>query len=284
MNTESINAPEQNQAADGKKKIVFLDYDLNNYHANTFLNLLRGDLAGSGYIISGCRALKAESGREWADKSEIPFLEEDSDMEVDGIAVLAPSNPEVHAALVKEACRFKAPIYVDKTFAQSLAEADAMFQMADRAGVPIFTSSALRYADELAELREWNAAGTLQQMQVYAGGATASEYLVHPLETLISTMGTDIVDYDHKKTGSLEQIRLVFQRGSIGTIFMYPKSQAGFRVVGATPEKTVHLEITSPIFKNLLTQILSFFSLAKEPVERVETQTIISLLQKTLAN
>jgi len=283
MNTESTNAPGDNQAPGRKKRIIFLDYDLNNYHANTFRDLLKCDLADSGYVLAGCRALNVESGREWAEKSGVPFLDEDDEVQVDGVAVLAPSNPEVHAKLVQEACRFRAPIYVDKTFAPTVEEADAIFRMADVAGVPLFTTSALRYADELTVLREWNASGSLLQMQVYGGGATAAEYLIHPVETLISTMGTDIVDYDHRKTGPLEQIRLVYERGCIGTIYMYPKSQSGFRVVGATAEKTVHLEVTSPIFKNLLSQILSFFSQAKEPFGRVETRTVISLLQKTLA-
>lgn len=287
MNT-LVNNTEAPQGAVQKiatKNIVFLDYDLNNYHANTFRNLLRNELADRGFTICGCHALNPDSGRTWARESEIPYIEDISSLgeSVDGVAVLAPSNPEVHVTLVEMACRFKSPIYVDKTFALSINEVDEMFRLADQAGVPIFSSSALRFADELTPLREWNASGALRQMQVYAGGASVSEYLIHPLETLISTMGTDIKEYDRKTTGGLEQIRIVYQDGRIGTIFMYPKSQSGFRVVAAMDDKTVHTDIVSPIFKNLLDHMLAFFSSAQEPVRRSETRVIIDLLQKSLS-
>lgn len=278
------SVPEKNPGT-ATRNIVFLDHDLNNYHANTFRNLLKNELADAGFVVSACHALNSESGKAWAAESEIPYVEDLAELQgsVDGVAVLAPSNPETHVALVQKACQLKAPIYVDKTIAFSVAEVDEMFRLADSAGVPIFSSSALRFADELEPLREWNRSGALQQMQVYAGGASSSEYLIHPLETMISTMGTEIAEYDRRTTGTLEQIRLIYRDGRIGTIFMYPKSQSGFRVIAAMADKTVHTDIVSPIFKNLLTQTLAFFSSGREPVERSETRLLVELLQKSLS-
>jgi len=286
MNTLAANTEEASvqSTALTRKNIVFLDYDLNNYHANTFRNLLKNELADTGFSVGGCHALNSSSGRAWAADSEIPYIEDLASLQgtVEGVAVLAPSNPEAHVALVQKACLLKAPIYVDKTIAMTVDEVDQIFRMADSAGVPIFSSSALRFADELQPFREWNLSGALQQMQVYAGGASSVEYLIHPLETLISTMGTEIREFDRRMTGLLGQIRMIYQDGRIGTVFMYPKSQSGFRVVAATADKTIHTEIVSPIFKNLLTQMLAFFSTGREPVQRAETRVIVETLQKSL--
>ncbi|MBE2203461.1 MAG: hypothetical protein IAE94_03910 [Chthoniobacterales bacterium] len=55
------------------KDVVFLDYSLENYHANTYRDLLRGALVGCGFRVSYGWSLDGEAGREWAAKSEVTY-------------------------------------------------------------------------------------------------------------------------------------------------------------------------------------------------------------------
>ena len=133
--------------ADERKRIGFVDYRLENFHANVYLKIVRQDLAERGFTVAGCSALDQEEGRRWADKNGVPFFDtvEALDKVVDCYMVLAPSNPELHLELCQKVFPYSKPTYVDKTFAPSLATARTIFDLADRCQASIQTTSALRY-------------------------------------------------------------------------------------------------------------------------------------------
>ncbi len=56
------------------KRIGFVDDDLDNFHANTYLKALRGPLAERGWRVAGATALQAEKGRGWADRNQVERL------------------------------------------------------------------------------------------------------------------------------------------------------------------------------------------------------------------
>src|SRR5687767_4755212 len=77
-------------------RIGFVDLNLDNYHANVFLQALKGPLASRGFTIAGATGTRTTESRAWADKHQIPFFEDDAKLNeaVDFFMVLAPSNPE----------------------------------------------------------------------------------------------------------------------------------------------------------------------------------------------
>lgn len=261
------------------RKIAFLDHTLDNWHANTFRDLLAREGAALQCQLHAAASLIP--GKEWADAAHIHYTEDVRELkgEVDGVMVLAPSNPEVHLKLVEAAVELGVPLYVDKAFAPDVAIAQEIFALADRASLPIFSSSALRFADELTCLREWNDAGELLHMQAYGGGSNFPEYAIHPLEMLISVMGAEVCGWDHRRMGDGHQVVIEFERGRIGTLLYHP-GHPGFRVIGARKGELSHQAVTSPIFPNLMRQIASFFQTGAEPVRRAETLKIIDLLTK----
>jgi len=132
-----------------ERRVGFVDYRLENFHANTYLALIRGDLAHRGFTVTGCWALDADAGREWANRNRVPWYESAAAMDphVDCYCVLAPSNPALHEELCRAVLGSGKPVYVDKTFAPSLAVAERIYALADRHGAAIQTSSALRYTN-----------------------------------------------------------------------------------------------------------------------------------------
>src|SRR5688572_26946412 len=130
------------------RRIGFVDLNLDNYHANVFLQALRGPLKERGFTLVGATGTKTAESRAWAEKNQVPFFDNDSlNAAVDFYMVLAPSNPEVHFDLCRRILPFRKPTYVDKTFAPDHATAQKIFALADESGTPIQTTSALRYTN-----------------------------------------------------------------------------------------------------------------------------------------
>jgi hypothetical protein len=55
------------------KRIGFVDYRLDNYHAEVYLKALRGPLAARGYEVVGVTSLEREVSRQWADERQLPY-------------------------------------------------------------------------------------------------------------------------------------------------------------------------------------------------------------------
>src|ERR1043166_5942189 len=134
------------------KQIGFVDYKLDNWHANHFLHLLRDEpsFKSCGWMVTQCWAMDGKGGRKWAAENKIQFTDNIEEMRAcDGIMILAPSNPETHLPLAKLVFPLGRPTYVDKTFAPSFKIAKQIFALADNHGVPVITTSALRCAASL---------------------------------------------------------------------------------------------------------------------------------------
>lgn len=68
------------------------------------------------------------------------------------VVLLLASDGRTHPALFKSVAGRGKPVFVDKPFAVSLTDAQALFQIAADTGTRIFASSAFRYADGLASV------------------------------------------------------------------------------------------------------------------------------------
>ena len=74
------------------KRIGFVDYRLDNYHAEVYLKAIRGPLAARGYEVVGATALDGEVSRAWAEERRLPYSENVESLapHVDCFIVLAP--------------------------------------------------------------------------------------------------------------------------------------------------------------------------------------------------
>src|SRR5687768_13113490 len=138
------------------KRIGFVDFRLDNFHANVFLKAYRNQLKDRGWTVAGCYALDAENGRAWAAHNDVPWFESPAKLNehVDAYMILAPSNPELHLALCEKVFPFAKPTYVDKTFAPDVAAARKIFDLADTHKTPVQTTSALRYTNVQDHVRD----------------------------------------------------------------------------------------------------------------------------------
>jgi len=262
----------------GRRRIGFVDLNLDNYHANVFLQALRGPLKDRGFTVAGCTGTATDASRAWAEKNGIPYFDADARLNeaVDGFMILAPSNPEVHMALCERILSFGKPCCVDKTFAPDAATARRIFALADQHRTPVQTTSALRYTN----VQEAAAgAGPVEHMITWGGGGSFDEYAIHPLELLISVMGPEATGLMRRGTAERTQLLINFSEDRTGVVNVYPKSQTAFAASITTREATRHVEVdVSKIFVNNMAAVLDFFASGQPNVDRRESMVLMELL------
>ncbi len=269
------------RGADGVgRRIGLVDLNLENYHANVFLEALRGPLKDRGFSFAGATGTKKDESRAWAEKNHIPFFEDDVALNaaVDYFMILAPSNPEVHLDLCRRIFPLRKPTYVDKTFAPDYATAQKIFALADDHGTPVQTTSALRYTNVQAEVLK-TAPAKVEHMITWGGGGSFGEYAIHPLELLISVMGPEATALMRRGTDERAQLLIEFSGGRTGVVNVFPKTNTPFAASFTTDKATRYLEVdVGKIFANNLAAILDFFSSRRPNIDRRESLALMRLL------
>ena len=130
-------------------------------------------------------------------------------------------NGENHANVAIPFMEKGLPVCVDKPFADSLANARRMVEVAERTKTPVFSSSLLRYAKATEELKALDV-GEVKTVVVSSGGSTAKMVsAIHGFATLHGFMGPGIVSANSigpEKGG--EVIRFLYKDGRVGILQM----------------------------------------------------------------
>jgi hypothetical protein len=262
-------------------RIGFVDFDLNNFHANVFLRHLREDLKDRGFTVEGCYAIKEAEGRDWATKNGVPFFADagELDRRVDAYAVLAPADPHTHLSLCERVFPFAKPTYVDKTFAPDLATAERIFALADKYRVPMQTASALRYTSVQKAVAD---AGrdTLRHMIAWGSGRSFGEYAIHPVELVVSCMGPDATRLMRRGDEPFSQLLIDFagDRTAIANVYT-AKHGTPFGASITTDQKTTYHEPDmSRLFIDAAAAMLDLFETRQPGVDRRESLTIRRIL------
>lgn len=271
-------------AADGSgRRIGFVDYDLNNYHANVFLRNIREDLKDRGFTVSGATAIQEGPSREWAEENEVPYFDDPAQLNeaCDYYMVLAPGNPEVHLELCQWVLPFGKATYVDKTFAPDVATAKKIFALADEHGTPIQTSSALRYTNVQPKLAEFEAEeGPLRHIVTWGGGGTFGEYGVHPLELAVSCMGHEASAMTRRGSDQHIQMLLEFSGNRTAVVNVHLNTRTPFAASLTTDATTRYVPVeTGDIFTNNTRANFDLFESGEPDVDRRETMTIMRVLE-----
>ena len=141
------------------KKIGIIDYFIDEWHSNTYLGLFEraSKALGVDYkVVYGYAEVEQEGKMQtdaWCEKNGVTRCATIEELceKSDYILILAPANPETHLKYAKIALPYGKTTYIDKTFAPDLATAKEIFALAEKYNTKIFTSSALRYAEEIAD-------------------------------------------------------------------------------------------------------------------------------------
>ncbi|GAB3753735.1 Gfo/Idh/MocA family oxidoreductase [Microlunatus parietis] len=190
-------------------KLGFVDHHLANYHADVFLKLLRSTYADRGVDLIAYESDPAP-GDDWCDRNQVPRADSIGEVvdRADALLILAPDNLDAHAGFAEQTLPAGKPVVFDKVLADRVEDARMIFEQAAEHGTPIFSSSALRYAAELADAPS---GGPIESGFARGYGAWAG-YGIHTLAvaTRIGGFGVRrVID-----TGTAEDRNLTLDYGS----------------------------------------------------------------------
>jgi len=197
----------------------------------------------------------------------------------DAISVLAPANPEVHARLAEIPLRSGKPVYVDKPFADSLAAAEKMFEIAEKHSTPLMTSSALRFSDGLFS-------GEVCKMEPFVfctvgGGRSFPEYAIHQLEMIVSAMGTEVQGME--LTGNAERLVLNLKYSGSRLATAVYAVELPYEFYACSANGTTLHKAASGYWEKFANVLLDFFATGVSPIPREQTLCIAGLLEKSVA-
>ncbi len=265
------------------KKIGFVDYDLNEWHADHYPDWIAEACAALGcdYRVAYAwaeRTVTPKTGAtaaQWCEAhgaelcDSINALCEKSDV----IIVLAPSNPETHLRYAQAVLPYRKPTYIDKTFAPDYAAACAIFEIAEKYGTPFFSTSALRFADELDTLPQGG------HLMVLGGGSNLPEYIIHEAEMAVKKVGAS-QRVCAQQRGGLTLLDVQAENGSATMIYAPSLPYALHWSAPGQPDRWV--EVTSPFFPNLLRAIIRFFETGALPFDPNQTKDVIRLVERAV--
>jgi predicted dehydrogenase len=171
-------------------KIALIDHHLNNYHADTFIKLLRGPLADEEAEIVAAWESDPAGEKDWCAANGVKRAAtlDAAVQSADAVLLLAPDNIDAHPALAASVLPAGKPVFLDKLLAVNTADAQTIAADAKRHGSPIFSASGLRFATELAPLRQELGDNPVDEMTARGMGRW-EHYGVHTLSLALAIMG-----------------------------------------------------------------------------------------------
>jgi len=236
------------------------------------------DLPASRDRVAGYTAqLREEFGVQVVDSIE-KLLEK-----VD-VVLLESVDGRPHLEQVRPVLKARKPVFIDKPVAGTLADALQIYDMAREHGVPVFSSSSLRFSPGILGMRDNADVGKVLGCDAYGPCALEEHhpdlfwYGIHGVETLFTIMGTGCTSVTRVQTKDTELVVGVWKDGRVGT---FRGLRAGRSDYGATVFGTKAIAQAGKYagYEPLVVQIAEFFRTGKPPVSAEETIEIFAFME-----
>ncbi len=222
---------------------------------------------------------------EMRDKHDVPIYDSIEKLAEDVDAVIVTSvDGRQHLEQFKILAPFGKPVFIDKPFTCSYEEAKELVAVAEEHDCPIMSGSSLRYSagssglvPEEAELGACEVFGTMPIQDDYP---VYFWYAVHPVEMLVSYMGTGCKSVQAIHRDDQDLLICEWEGGKIGTVRGMRFTTYHFGVNVYTTKGTVHgLALNEPPGHVLMLQkMVPFLKTGESPIPIEETLEIMAIL------
>ena len=260
-------------------KIGFIDYFLDEWHANNFGAWLKEASNGEVEVAYAYAMIDSPKGGmttdEWCEKFGVQRLNSIEEVveKSDAIVVLSPDNPEQHEHLCKIPLASGKRVYVDKTFAETKESAQRIFSWAKESGTPCYSASGLRFADEYLAIER----GSVQNI-ISWGGGRINTYSVHQIEPIIYLMGANIDKVMFVGTEKYQTYVCEFTDGRRAVV-SHHTGYTPFGMVMDLPGDTQKTLIADSYHKNFAADMVNFFKTGQASITPEETITGIAVIE-----
>lgn len=260
------------------KKIGFIDYYLDEWHANHYPHMIDELSDGAYKVCCAYGKINAKDGitnREWAEKLNVQLLDtiEDVIEKSDYIVVLSPDNPEMHEELADLPLKSGKLVYIDKIFAPTKAAAERMYAKAERYGTKCYSTSAVRFAEEVTAIDKKNIGA------IYGHGSGSYDtYSIHQIEPIICLMEASVKRIMALADKKFPSILMEFEDGRHAQ--MYQAWDAPFAFAIADRRNSFkEVRIESDFFVPFIRAMLDFFESGEAPVTTVQTIHVMAIIE-----
>ncbi len=264
------------------KKIGFIDNYLDEWHANNYpatIHRLAGDEMRVTYAYARQDAPGGLTTEEWCRKNGVQQLDSVEELvdKSDFIIVLSPDHPQYHEELCRLPLSSGKRVYVDKTFAPDTAAARRIFAVANAHRTPVFSSSALRFADEI--MAQTVQPEEIDHMTVIANG-DPDIYLIHMIEPVIRLMGPKAQRVMFVGTETSPSWVAEFEGGRKVNMTQYRQAHSWYFRMHKTDGEVLVIPECNRFFDSFLEQLVDFFRTGEVKVDQAETLAVIELRSK----
>lgn len=225
-------------------------------------------------------ALRDEYGVQLLDSPEAVAERSDA-------ILLTSVDGRVHLDQFRRIVRLGKPVFIDKPFAVNTEDAKEMVRLAKEYGVPLMSSSSLRYAQGLVDALAAPTDDTIIGADCYGPIELQPTqpglywYGIHATEMLYSILGKGCVQVTAITNADYESVVGVWADGRIGTI---RGNRKGNKTNGALIHRTKETEFVDvnkhpkPKYAGLVEAAMGMFQTGVAPIDHEETIEIIRFL------
>ena len=197
--------------------------------------------------------------------------------------LLETNDGRLHLEQAVEVFKAGKRCFIDKPIGATLADAIAIYEMAERYNIPIFSTSTLRFTPRNQALRA-GAEGALIGADCYSPHKVEPThpdfgfYGIHGVETLYTVLGTgcEAVNRISSEKGDIVVGR--WKDGSLGTFRALVGKPAIYGGTAFNEKQAV--EVGGYVgYQDMLKEILEFFRTGKAPVAKEETIEIFTFMK-----
>lgn len=265
------------------KKIGFIDYYIDEWHANNYPRMIRtGPWKDKFDVVLAWEETPREGKKsldQWCREQQVGKASsiEEIVKTCDCVVVLSPDNAERHEDLADLPLRSGKPVYIDKPIAPSLASAKRLFAKAEKHGTPMMSSSALRFETTLATAIG-KIGGQPVRLAATRGGGVWSVYAIHQIEMLVMILGTGARRVMQCGNERSDLMVIDYGDGRRGVVHLVPDHP--FQLTAQYGENSVTvINSMDDFFPHFIEAMLAFFDTGRSPVPKEQTLEIAALIE-----
>lgn len=199
------------------------------------------------------------------------------------VVLLNTNDGRLHLEQAREVFRAGKPTFIDKPLAASLADAIAIFAAAEEHGVPVFSSSTLRYTPDVQAVRGGSigrvvGADAFSPATLEATHPDLFWYGIHGVEILYSVMGTGCETVVRQHTVGADLVSCTWSDGRIGSMRGLREGRTGYGGTAFGTDAIQVLEYRGG-YDGLTAAVAEFFDTRVAPVPPAETLEIFAFME-----
>ncbi len=200
------------------------------------------------------------------------------------VVLLESVDGRIHLEEASQVIKARKPLFIDKPVAGSLADAIAIFELAERHSVPVWSASSIRFSSSIQSLLDNDEVGEIVGCTTW-GPCSYQEgipdmffYGIHGIEGLFTVMGPGCKSVTRTTGDGVDVVTGLWDDGRIGTYRGIRKGNAGF---GATAFGTKGIVTVgrASAYQELCGHIADFFQTNQPPVSAEETIDIFAFME-----